>query len=87
VGVEADATYDEITALCFSLDAGAPAVPTVAAFVDERSTPATTVPMAKVTATGLGLQCPDHYATTMEAARMLAPELELPEVPSFEWLP
>ncbi|MEX5305748.1 hypothetical protein RF644_08305 [Kocuria sp. CPCC 205258] len=65
----------------------APAMPTVAAFVDERSTGVTAAPMSKITAAGLGIQCPDHYATTLEAAQMLAPELELSDAPSFEWVP
>ena len=84
MGVEADATYDEITALCSTLDAGAPAVPAVAAFADERSTAVTAAPMAKGAATGMGIQCPDHYATTLEAPQMLAPEMDLPDAPSFE---
>jgi hypothetical protein len=87
VGVEADATYDEITALCSTLDAGAPAVPTVAACVDERSTAVTAAPMAKVAATGMGIQCPDHYATTLEAAQVLAPEMDPSDAPSFDWVP
>lgn len=62
-------------------------MPTVAAFVDERSTAVTAAPMAKVATAGLEIQCPDHYATTLEAAQMLAPELDLSDAPSFDWVP
>ncbi|MFF0903069.1 UNVERIFIED_CONTAM: hypothetical protein RF653_05285 [Kocuria sp. CPCC 205316] len=81
------ATYDEITALCSARDAGAPAVPAVAAFVDERSTAVTAAPMAGVAATRTGIQGPDHHATTLEVAQMLAPGMDLSDAPSFDRVP
>ncbi|WP_188538733.1 hypothetical protein [Kocuria dechangensis] len=85
IDVEADEAYDLVTGLCSGLDGGAEPASAVAGFIDEHSTIVTAVPVTKLTATGIGIQCPEHYEAGLNA--MHAHTQEVPEAPAWDWLP
>lgn len=87
VGADSTETYDKITGLCSALAAGAAPAPTLYGFVDDNSTAVTATPMAKITATGMGIQCPEQYTAAAQSLQYLAPEMEIPAAPSYNWLP
>lgn len=86
-GADPAVTYDQITVLCSALAAGAEPASTLFGFVNENSTATTAAPMAKITATGLGIQCPEQYTAAAQSIQLMAPEVEIPDVSTFNWLP
>lgn len=86
-GADPAVTYDQITGLCTALTSGAEPASTLFGFVNDNSTATTAAPMAKITATGMGIQCPEQYTAAAQSIQLMAPGIEIPDVSTFSWVP